>query len=548
MPSTDNAVISRNVAANVFGHCFYLEDGTEQGNEISYNLAAGIKIMGDVSRASIADLAAADQSGFTLYESPDFANPADRAAAGFYIPNGNNFVFGNAASGGFAGYSFPNFPAAFDGGGSGIEPMEEPISFFDGNTAHSSAYFWPDAGCVYVGGVLESVDVGGEPTLRYLSGRSLGDRLRNGADTFTNTKTFLCASGIVHWGKEAHVINLEAWDVGFMAQLFGSASIQSAIAAGHTGHTDYLCQPDTSLCRPPNYYQRGFRFYDTDTRTNMRGIVFRGFHPDPNAGSRLSQDSCAMISTSHSDEFTPQRMTATAEFYFADVDDSQRFCHDDSGTLSSRNFNINDMDGSVSFVEGDGIPAGPRIVGSGHTDIWWSDDDCVHNSDWGLWICPQTGTRNVASIATHPNRDVHVTMYELDGRTLGENWYSSTEFEVAQITGPSETEWHHVFPGGVPPSFEIHPKQVPESSFVVYSFPLPLGQSCSISETGWSEVSDFAALLASSDSVFANDSGICFIRIPPADRGTFDAAGLSTPIQTWRTYPEWTSFIVDVGP
>ena len=43
---TDNAVVSRNVAYDVFGHCYYLEDGVEMSNELSFNLAARIKILG----------------------------------------------------------------------------------------------------------------------------------------------------------------------------------------------------------------------------------------------------------------------------------------------------------------------------------------------------------------------------------------------------------------------------------------------------------------------------------------------------------------------
>jgi hypothetical protein len=535
---TDNAVISRNVAYKTFGHCFYLEDGVEEGNEISYNLAAGVRIMGPVDPVSLAKLAVPTQAGFTLNASKALTNPADRAAAGFYLPNGNNYVFGNAASGGFAGFAFPNLPAPIGGGES--VPLEAPISFFDGNSVHSAGYFWPDSGCVYVGGVLEEVDVEGVPTLQYRSGRSFGSYLRQSEDQFTNTKTFLCSSGLVHWGHNSRVVNFEAWDVGLMAQLFGSASIRSALVAGHTGHTDHL------KSRPANYYQRGFRFYDTDTRTIMRGVLFRGYHPDPNAGPYRSADSCALVSTSHSNEFTPQRMTATAEFFFADVDHSQRFCHDDRGTLSSRNFNINDTDGSISRVAGDGLPAGPRIVGAAYTDIWAMNKGCVRDDEWGLWICPQTGNRNVASIATHPNANVTVAMYKPNGVPLGDNWYSAKEFAAAQITGPSNSIWHHTFPGGTPASFKVHAKQVPDNSYVVYSFSLPTSASCSISASGWSEVGDLAALLSSSSAVYANDGGVCYIRIPPANQGHFRAEGLSVPYQTWPDYSDLSSFTVEI--
>jgi hypothetical protein len=536
---TDNAIVSRNVAFNTWGHCYYVEDGVERGNEISYNLAAGIKIMGPVDQDSLDELAIPTQDGFIQNASPDMVLPADRAAAGFYITNGDNHIFGNAASGGFAGYSFPGLPEAIGGSPDDLVPLQVPISHFDGNTAHSAAYFWPDSGCVYVGGVLQFVNEGSGPVLQYRSGRSLGVvPLRENEDRFTNTRTFLCESGIVHWGSQPRAVNLEVWDSAFLGQFFGTASVQSVVAGGSTGNTPHI------LDRPRNWNQRGFRFYDTGTRTILRGIVFRGFHQDPLAGPQKASNNCAMVSTSHSDQFTPQRMNAIADFYFADTDDALRLCNNDAGTLSSRNFNLNDTDGSVTRLAGDGLPPGPRIVGGAYTDVWKTHPSCILNDDWGVWVCPQLGTRNVAAIATFPNNGVHVTVSELDGQVLGENWYSDTNYQT-QISGPSATRWHHTFPGGVPSSFEVHAIQVPDDSFVVYSVSLAAGGSCHVQNGEWSEVASLAALLASSGAVYATESDTCYLRIPPAKLGDFEAAGLSTPIQTYPYWPIVSTFTVN---
>jgi hypothetical protein len=45
-----------------------------------------------------------------LTQSPNLAQPADAAAAGFYAANPHNHFIGNAASGGWAGFSFPTLP------------------------------------------------------------------------------------------------------------------------------------------------------------------------------------------------------------------------------------------------------------------------------------------------------------------------------------------------------------------------------------------------------------------------------------------------------
>ena len=47
--ATDNVVIQSNVAYNITGHCFYLEDGVEQNNTFNGNLAVYVKpkLLGD---------------------------------------------------------------------------------------------------------------------------------------------------------------------------------------------------------------------------------------------------------------------------------------------------------------------------------------------------------------------------------------------------------------------------------------------------------------------------------------------------------------------
>ncbi len=539
---TDNAIVSRNVAYDVFGHCYYIEDGVERGNEISFNLAARIKIMGPTDPTSLAELNTYAQEGFVLTQSADMANPADRAAAGFYITNGNNTIMGNAASGGFAGYSLPNLPKAINGSAERIYPINYGAFHFDGNSAHTAGYFWDKAGCIYAGGVLTEIDDNGQTKLQYQSGRPAWSLLRQDLDVFTNNQTFLCTVGITHWGLKSKIVNFEAWDSELMAKVFGSASIQSAIVAGQSGNTANL------TFDPVNGYRYGFQFYDTGTQTILRGILFRDFHPSAYPGSARSQDNCALWSLTHSDQYTPQRMSTSAEFYFLNVDDSQRFCHDDTGALASRNFNLNDTDGTATGRLGDGILAGPRIVGAAYTDIWKLASDCVRDDVWGVWMCPQRGTQNVASISTTPNKGVQVVMYDLTGATLGQNYYSATtEFAEAQISGPSEVGWHHIFPGGIPDQFDVWALQVPKDSYVLLSVSLPAGVSCSIPQTGWQAVADLPSLLGMTTPAYTTDRNTCFVRIPWTDVGTFDAAGLSIPNQAWRGFSTTTNFTVVTG-
>jgi hypothetical protein len=85
--------VSENVAYDVVGYCYYLEDGVEQYNTLSFNLAAHIHSIGpDIPSGWAQTTDVYDQtSSLTL--------PADVTASGFYITNLRNFIFGNAASG-----------------------------------------------------------------------------------------------------------------------------------------------------------------------------------------------------------------------------------------------------------------------------------------------------------------------------------------------------------------------------------------------------------------------------------------------------------------
>ena len=50
------------------------------------------------------------QGGETFYQSNDLIVPADTSASGFYVLNPHNRFIGNAASGGWSGFAFPNAP------------------------------------------------------------------------------------------------------------------------------------------------------------------------------------------------------------------------------------------------------------------------------------------------------------------------------------------------------------------------------------------------------------------------------------------------------
>jgi hypothetical protein len=90
---TNNMTVTENVAYDVTGYCYYLEDGVERFNTLSYNLAAHIHTIGP-------DIATGSGHTTNLYDqSSSLLLPADVTASGFYITNVRNYIVGNAASG-----------------------------------------------------------------------------------------------------------------------------------------------------------------------------------------------------------------------------------------------------------------------------------------------------------------------------------------------------------------------------------------------------------------------------------------------------------------
>lgn len=91
----------------------------------------------------------------------------------FYITNTYNNIFGNAASGGWAGFSIPTLrrPVKLHNHITNVIPGNRPFQFpFRGNSAHSTGFWWQTAGGLYVGGELSEVN----GVLRYTSGRRYG--------------------------------------------------------------------------------------------------------------------------------------------------------------------------------------------------------------------------------------------------------------------------------------------------------------------------------------------------------------------------------------
>ena len=143
--------IENNVTYNTVGHCFFMEDGIETGNEFIHNLAIQTKCHPTMACVPT-NLAAAGEFDYEnrralrqiSFSAKDTLLPSDNTVASYWITNPDNSYIDNVAAGadenGFW-LSLPEHPnGAFLGSEDSLNtwPRRTPIREFRGNIAHSN--------------------------------------------------------------------------------------------------------------------------------------------------------------------------------------------------------------------------------------------------------------------------------------------------------------------------------------------------------------------------------------------------------------------------
>ena len=404
---TNHLLVSENVAYDAIGFCYYLEDGVEENNVLSFNLAAHIHM---IAGGPDQDPPTASGNTTPLYRQNEALTlPADIAAAGFYITNIHNRVIGNVASGGWTGFAFPSLPGAIGPHRTrNVRPMNVLGLEIDGNTAHSTAWWWHRAGAFYFGGTL-LYDEDDPSRLVYNPGRDrsfkrntcLEDRCETRGNCndgcpehlkawveVSNSKVFLTpGAGLNAWNGRMDILTYESHDMGLSIEgLQDGFAIDNMLAVCRTG--DPMVLPPGA--RANKMRGQGFFWYDTNqehiiTRTTFRNCGYRSslydqYNDDPTRGcgndaaTGCDDDSFVFGFRAHSDQHNPELMQATEAIRFENC--GRRFnLHDYRGTnlpstVSGRLQNWFDVDGSVTgFGE-------PSIIGSGLSDagLWWAAD------------------------------------------------------------------------------------------------------------------------------------------------------------------------------
>src|SRR6186713_2506464 len=142
---TNELRIENNVTYNTVGHCFFLEDGIEHGNEYIHNLAIMTKC--HTSKPCVpTNLAASGETrnGTNGQQSKDVLLPSDNTAASYWITNPDNTFRDNVAAGSDSNGFWMSLPEHPNGKFDGTEiskatwPKRTPFREFNGNVAHSN--------------------------------------------------------------------------------------------------------------------------------------------------------------------------------------------------------------------------------------------------------------------------------------------------------------------------------------------------------------------------------------------------------------------------
>jgi hypothetical protein len=359
--------VENNVTYNTVGHCFFMEDGIEHGNEFVHNL--GIQTKCHTSKpcdpTNLAPFGTEpDGKNFRLtgQDSKQVLIPSDNTASTFWITNPDNVYRDNVAAGSDSTGFWLAFPVHPTGQFEGTEisketwPRGNKMREFAGNTAHSN-----------FDGFL--MDRGPQSDGHFRTGGHLS--ASNPADPnspqvesdFENFTAYKNRNGGLWSRGEMHVykgLKLADNAIGYTHASGNnnrSAFTSKVVDSLFVGETENIGNPTTpeekaygrSLPEPqlPDFPIRGYEFYDA--RHELDNVTFVNFKDNATrktgAISYLLYTSFGMSSNN-----TVQRakFVNAKPVYFPPMEN--KWSNDDYGNGSYKTAVFHDKDGTVSGV------------------------------------------------------------------------------------------------------------------------------------------------------------------------------------------------------
>ncbi len=394
--------VENNVTYNIVGHCFFLEDGIEHGNEFVKNLAIQIKCHptrecvpvnlaanGEVE----ADRRELRQSSFSRAHT---LLPSDNTVSAYWITNPDNAFIDNVAAGsdenGFW-FSLPEHPQGQFLGteiAKNIWPRRTPLREFRGNVAHSNF-----DGFMFDRNIYPD-DTFGLATIPFLPLENPADLDSEVVEShFENLTAYKNRNGGL-WGRgdlfvysnakfadNAIGMTQAAGDIG--SSRFHARLVDSLVV----GETENIGNPVTpeeiaygrSLPkrRFPDFPIRGYEYYDY--RGEVVNTTF--VNVQDNAQRKTGALSFLLYTSaglSTGSSISGAKFVNAKPVYFPKFD--TRFDNDNRGGNAYRTLSFRDLDGSVT-----GIPNSHVLLHDGENDSVATDDTCEIKQAWNASVC-----------------------------------------------------------------------------------------------------------------------------------------------------------------
>ena len=397
---TNNLRVENNVTYNTVGHCFFVEDGIENGNQFVRNLGIQTKCHPTLPCVPT-NLAAAGETrtGTNGQQSKDVLLPSDNTASTFWITNPDNTYRDNVAAGSDSNGFWMSLPEHPNGQFEGTEiskatwPRRTPFREFKGNVAHSNY----DA-------FMFDRNIAANNTFGVTGSSHTG--LENPADpnskalesVFEDLTAYKNRNGGI-WGRgEMHVFrNVKLADnaMGFThaSGAFGRYAFTSQVVDSlFVGETENIGNPRTdaekaygrSLPKPdlPDFPIRGYEYYDY--RHDVVNTTFRNY--EDNATRKTGAISNLLFSSfgvSTNNAFERLKFVNAKPVYFPPMANNSKWASDNGGSMSYKTAAFRDKDGSLG-----GGPNSYVLIHDGVNDSIAVDAEaCEIKPTWNAAVC-----------------------------------------------------------------------------------------------------------------------------------------------------------------
>ena len=389
--------IENNVTYNNIGHCFFLEDAVEHGNQFVHNLGILTKCHPDAPcvATNLAPFKTTDGKNFLTdgQNAKDILIPSDNTASTFWITNPDNIYRDNVAAGsdstGFW-FALPEHPTGkFEGTEMSAKtwPRRIRVREFKGNIAHSNFDgFLLDRGPRPDGHFA----VGGHISLANPADAN-GPQVESVIEDFTSYKN---RNGGIWARGEMHTFrNLKLADnaIGYThaSGNFGQSAFTSRVVDSRfVGETENIGNPRTpaemaygrSLPEPElaDFPIRGYEFYDY--HHELDNVTFVNFQD--NATRKTGAISYLLYTSfgmSSNNTIQRAKFINAKPVYFPPME--HKWSNDDYGNGSYKTSVVHDLDGSV-----DGVRDSFILINDENNGIA-IDDACEIKPTWNAAVC-----------------------------------------------------------------------------------------------------------------------------------------------------------------